>query len=34
LARGITFPDAAHVLAGKALRQRFSGALMEFLDAH
>jgi len=33
-ARGITFPDAAHVLAGKALRHRFSEALMAFLDAH
>jgi len=33
-AKGITFPDAAHVLAGKALRQRFSDELMEFLDAH
>ena len=33
-AKGITFPDAAHVLAGKALRQRFSDELMEFLDAN
>ncbi len=33
-AKGITFPDAAHVLAGRALRQRFSDELMEFLDAN
>ncbi|KGE04525.1 alpha/beta fold hydrolase [Pseudohaliea rubra] len=33
-ATGITFPEAAHVLAGKALRQRFSEALLGFLDAH
>lgn len=32
-ARGITYADAAHVLAGKELRQRFSTALYEFFEA-
>jgi hypothetical protein len=33
-AKGVTFDNAAHVLAGKSLRQRFSDELMEFLDAN
>ncbi len=33
-AKGVTFPDAAHVLAGKPMRQRFSDELLAFYDAH
>lgn len=33
-ARGVLFADAAHVLAGKSLRERFSRELLGFLDAH
>ena len=32
-ARGVTFEDAAHVLAGKVMRQRFADVLYEFYGA-